>query len=637
MPNSMQCNHPLLQKLVILDDESVLFELSISCFFSLQLSNPKVWEMKSMLVHHQEVGTLMIPFAGQFLKKSSFKMPNLSLVVSKIMDMRRKVNGAYVDSHGFDVIDQWGRMVPDPVRWPSSKDGKGFAQVAEKVHNMGLKFGIHVMRGISTQAFDANTPILDVTTGKAYEENGKQWHAQDIGMKERACAWMKNGFMSVKTETGAGRAFIRSLYQQYAEWGVDFVKHDCVFGEDLDLNEISYVSKVLTGLNRPILYSLSPGSTATPAVARKVSGLVNMYRITGDDWDTWRDVASHFDISRDFSAADMVGAKGLKGKSWPDLDMLPLGWLTDPGSNDGPHRKCKLNLDEQRTQVTLWAMAKSPLMFGGDMRNLDETTFGLITNPTLLEINSYSSNNKEFPYISSPQSRNRNKCSKKESLTFGLSSCENTEARGWSARDGDRDFEQVCWKKKPSELHQEPFCLYKRTPLLLSDENVKYRHGYEGKVHLLHTKTTEACLGASPNRRLTSKELKRGVFSRCGWDANQMWELTRNGTLMNSYSGLCASMRKLKANSGAGGIRAWVATGRRGKVYVAIFNLDEQEAEVSMRISDLAKALPGKDYGAGSCKCREEWSTKDFGVVKDSVSTQLNIHGCALFVINCTL
>jgi hypothetical protein len=74
---------------------------------------------------------------------------------------RRKVKGAYPDSLGFDVIDEWGRMIPDPDRWPSSKGGKGFTEVAKKVHNRGLKFGIHVMRGISTQAVNANTPILD--------------------------------------------------------------------------------------------------------------------------------------------------------------------------------------------------------------------------------------------------------------------------------------------------------------------------------------------------------------------------------------------------------------------------------------------------------------------------------------------
>lgn len=77
---------------------------------------------------------------------------------------RKLVPGAYVDSLGFDVIDEWGRMIPDPGRWPSSKGGKGFSEVAKKVHDMGLKFGFHVMRGISTQAVNANTPILDITT-----------------------------------------------------------------------------------------------------------------------------------------------------------------------------------------------------------------------------------------------------------------------------------------------------------------------------------------------------------------------------------------------------------------------------------------------------------------------------------------
>ena len=85
-------------------------------------------------------------------------------VVVDYLWYRKKVPGAYVDSLGYDVIDKWGRMIPDPGRWPSSKKGKGFAKVAQRVHGMGLKFGIHVMRGISTQAMNANTPILDTTT-----------------------------------------------------------------------------------------------------------------------------------------------------------------------------------------------------------------------------------------------------------------------------------------------------------------------------------------------------------------------------------------------------------------------------------------------------------------------------------------
>ncbi|PHT34536.1 hypothetical protein CQW23_26336 [Capsicum baccatum] len=297
----------------------------------------------------------------EFLKNAELVAQRLKpygyqYVVVDFLWYRKKIMGAYTDSYGYDVFDEWGRMLPDPGRWPSSQGGKGFSEVAQKVHSMGLKFGIHVMRGLSVQAFNANTLILDTTTGKAYEEADRQWRAQDIGIKERTCSWMKNGFMSVNTKLGAGRAFLRSLYQNYADWGVDFVKHDCVFGDDLDLHEIKVVSEVLNELNRPIIYSLSPGTNAKPIIAKEVSGLVNMYRITGDDWDTWNDVSVHFNVARDFTAANLVGIKGLKGKSWPDLDMLPLGWLSDAGSNKGPHRYSRLNLDEQRTQVPshLW-------------------------------------------------------------------------------------------------------------------------------------------------------------------------------------------------------------------------------------------------------------------------------------------
>ncbi|KAE9614948.1 putative glycoside hydrolase, family 27 [Lupinus albus] len=75
----------------------------------------------------------------------------------------RSLNGGS-NSRGNDIIDEWGRLNPDAKRWPSSVGWKGFKNVADKVHGMGLKFGIHLMAGISTQAYDANTPILDTKT-----------------------------------------------------------------------------------------------------------------------------------------------------------------------------------------------------------------------------------------------------------------------------------------------------------------------------------------------------------------------------------------------------------------------------------------------------------------------------------------
>ncbi|KAI8528119.1 hypothetical protein RHMOL_Rhmol12G0126500 [Rhododendron molle] len=466
-------------------------------------------------------------------------------VVVDYLWYRRKVKGAYSDSLGFDVIDEWGRMIPDPDRWPSSKGGKGFSTLAKKVHSMGLKFGIHVMRGISTQAVNANTPILDTTKGCAYEEAGRHWQAKDVGVKERACAWMSHGFMSVNTKLGAGRAFLRSLYQQYADWGVDFVKHDCVFGDDLDLDEISIVSEVLKGLNHSILYSLSPGTSVTPEMAKDVKGLANMYRITGDDWDSWEDVSAHFAVTRDFSTADMIGAQGLLGKSWPDLDMLPLGFLTDPGSNEGPHRTSKLSLHEQRTQFP-YVTSTNGLRFKDRGLNWQSRSLLEIVPP--------------------------------ETDTFSLTSCMDPKAKD----------------------------------------------------------AMEVCLDASPTRKLASKEIKRGSFSPCKWDTNQMWELSNDGTLKNNYSGLCASMKKVKVNAGFGGIQSWIATGRKGEIYVAFFNLSPEKTVISAKISDLAKVLPDKNLSNASCFCKEVWSGEDLGEAKESISTAVETHGCALFALDCS-
>ncbi|XP_021743565.1 uncharacterized protein LOC110709651 isoform X2 [Chenopodium quinoa] len=580
----------------------------------------------------------------EFLKNAELVSKRLhahgyEYVVVDYLWYRKKVPGAYPDSSGFDVIDEWGRMVPDPDRWPSSKGGKGFTEVAKKVHKMGLKFGIHVMRGISTQAVDANTPILDTSKGAAYIENGRKWTASDIGMKDKKCVWMPHGFMSVNTNLGAGKAFLRSLYEQYAEWGVDFVKNDCVFGDDLDIKEISYVSEVLRKLSRPILYSLSPGTSVTPAMAKEISGLVNMYRITGDDWDTWGDVAAHFDVTRDFAAAKMIGSSGLLGLSWPDSDMLPLGWLTDPGSNEGPHRNCKLNFNEQKTQITLWAMAKSPLMFGGDMRKLDDTTYKLITNPTILEINAFSSNNQEFPFIRSSDSTKSNPSSHsahKENIqsshtnSLALVSCKEPKAKGWLVESVDHGLDQVCWKDN-SEINEAPFCVYKGKAQVTSDEEL-YGTQYDGKTHLLETSEAELCIEASSRQRLTSQEFKRGSSSKCKRDANQMWELNMNGTLANSYSGLCATVKTVKANATPGGIRSWVATGRKGEVYLAFFNLNEGKTKITTHLSDLAKVLPGVKFKDVS-KCGEVWSRKDCHIRKGSISMDVEAHGAALLVL----
>ncbi|KAG5109609.1 hypothetical protein JHK82_038832 [Glycine max] len=314
------------------------------------------------------------------------------------------------NSLGFDVIDKWGRMLPDPERWPSSRGGRGFTDVGNKVHRTGLKFGIHLMAGISTQAFNNNTPILDTQTGQPYMESGRVWKARDIGIPSRPCKWMSNGFMAINTKTGAGKAFLRSIYELYASWGVDFGIHT---------TNIYSSYHILNGLNKPIALSLSPGVSATPQMAKMVSNLVNTYRVTGDDWDEWSAILAHFNIARDFAASNLIGGKGLKGKSWPDLDMLPFGWLTDPGAHEGPYRFTRLTQDEQRTQ------------------------FPHITRLNDVKTKRHNVTKVQFTY------------------SLGLTECTDPKAYGWSSEKYYQDLERICYKS-PKHDQEEPFCVHKR-------------------------------------------------------------------------------------------------------------------------------------------------------------------------------
>jgi len=49
---------------------------------------------------------------------------------------------------GKNEMDEYGRLFPCVDKFPSSANGAGFKPLADKIHGMGLKFGIHIMRGI---------------------------------------------------------------------------------------------------------------------------------------------------------------------------------------------------------------------------------------------------------------------------------------------------------------------------------------------------------------------------------------------------------------------------------------------------------------------------------------------------------
>jgi hypothetical protein len=280
-------------------------------------------------------------------------------------------DGYAYNAHPVPTMDGYGRLLPAPNRFPSAADGQGFRPLADKVHALGLKFGIHLMRGIPRLAVEKNLPVL-----------GTQVHAKDIADTNSICPWNPDMYGVDMTRPGA-QAYYDSVFALYASWGVDFIKMDDMSRPyDAHAPEIEAAHKAIRASGRPIILSLSPGETPV-ARADHVRKYAQMWRISDDFWDEWPLLKAQFTRLENWNAHRSPGA-------WPDADMLPLGRLRM--GKDDTH----FTPDEQRTVMTLWAMARSPLIMGGDLRHLDAATLSLLTQPDIIAINQTSRDNQPW-------------------------------------------------------------------------------------------------------------------------------------------------------------------------------------------------------------------------------------------------
>lgn len=257
-------------------------------------------------------------------------------------------------------MDGYGRLQPDPKKFPSSAGGKGFKELASKIHSLGLKFGLHLMRGIPEQAVAANDPIL-----------GSKFHAPDVASTVGLCSWFNLDYSLDMSKPGA-QQYLDSVFDQYADWGVDFVKVDDITNP-YHAAEIEGYRKAIQQCGRNIVLSLSPGPTPFDEAA-DVSSKANMWRTLIDLWDRWSALDTAFDAAKLWNAYRGPG-------HWPDLDMLPMGRLRVSGPETGPaDSDSRLTEDEEKTMLTLWSITKSPLMFGGDLTQTSRATLALIEN-----------------------------------------------------------------------------------------------------------------------------------------------------------------------------------------------------------------------------------------------------------------
>jgi alpha-galactosidase len=271
-------------------------------------------------------------------------------------------------------LDAHGRPVPVVARFPSAAGGQGFGPLARRVHDLGLRFGVHVMRGIPRLAVHRDLPVL-----------GSDARAAAIADRAAICDWNTDNYGLNHDHPGA-QAYYDSLAALFAGWGVDFVKADDMLGPYHE-REISAFATALRRSGRDMVLSLSPGRSLSLAHADHLRANATMWRISDDLWDRWTDVYDQFERTARWAPYAGPG-------SWPDADMLPLGRIGIRAER-GPDRHSRLTPDEQRTLMTLWCVARSPLMIGGDLPSSDPRTLELFTNDDVLAVLRHSTGNRQ--------------------------------------------------------------------------------------------------------------------------------------------------------------------------------------------------------------------------------------------------
>lgn len=333
-------------------------------------------------------------------------------------------------------MDGHGRLIPAVNRFPSSADGAGFKHLANYIHKKGLKFGIHILRGIPRQAVTENLTIL-----------GTRIRASQIANTASLCVWNRDMYGVDMSKPGA-QAYYDSIVALYASWGVDFIKADDMT-RPYHRDEIEALHRAILKTGRPIVLSLSPG----PAPINEVASLRNnaqMWRIEDDLWDNWQSLKNMYFQAESWAPLVTPG-------HWPDADMLPLGHIGIRAERGGD-RLTRLSQDEQKTMMTLWAMLRSPLMFGGDLPTADPFTLSLLTNAEVLAIDQTSSNAQ----VAYTKGDLRVWTAKNESTgdkyvaVFNLGDMENTIHRDWKGigiSSTPAEIRELWSKKMFTRLH----------------------------------------------------------------------------------------------------------------------------------------------------------------------------------------
>lgn len=290
--------------------------------------------------------------------------------------------GYPIETHAKETkIDEYGRYQPSDCFFPN-----GLTPIIDRAHELGLKFGIHMMRGIPRKAYQLNTPV-----------KGTNLKAKDITAKNHICTWCDYN-LGVDMDRPGSQEFYDSVVEQLASWGVDFIKVDDI---TYFPKEIEAYAKAIAKTGKDIVLSLSPGGDTRPERMEAYLNS-NMLRTSMDVWDNIESIDRGFHAWKTYS--DYAKTHPVPEGFWFDLDMIPFGhlclWHPVPNAiqenqdeesaaldGKGYERWCMLNYDQKLTFITMRALAASPLFMGGNLTDLDHESFQLITHSEVLTCN----------------------------------------------------------------------------------------------------------------------------------------------------------------------------------------------------------------------------------------------------------
>lgn len=499
------------------------------------------------------------------------------------------------------TMDGYSRLLPATNKFPSAANGAGFKPLADFIHAKGLKFGIHIMRGVPRQAVRQNAPIRNTPA-----------HAADIANTNSTCPWNPDMFGVDMKQPGA-QDYYDSLFELYASWGVDFVKCDDISRayDNVQKAEIEAIREAIAKTGRPMVLSLSPGDTPLER-GEHVRQHANMWRISDDFWDRWEPLRGMFGRLDKWTQYRAPGA-------WPDADMLPFGII------EFKH-PTHFTKDEQRLCMTLWCIARSPLILGGDMTKLDEFTRNLLTNPEVLAVNQASTGNRQL--------------SRKDDLIVWTAEVPDSPERYvafFNAQSNDRPFDFATATYRSPVLRGRggqqvdisvPITNAHKLVLVVDDggDNNYYDHaawveptlrGPQGVLRLNDLKWVSATTGWGQVR----------LDRTCDDQPLTHDKIPVRGIGTHSVSVIDYDLPEGYETFGARGIITTVSGGTASLQFLVLVDpvkkMLPERNEVSVSFSDL------RIYG--SVRVRDLWQRKNLGEFKNQFTQEIPVHGAGLY------